>query len=137
MEDPLSAITIVPGLSVHDVETAPAEAKPAAADIPAVDADIDPGVIAAQLPQILVMHDPAAATRCGRAPASRRAAIGISAGVRTLTMTAWARAALDDHRLRGSPQGYPKMAPRSAGLRTPSVAACILAALDLVRSPSR
>jgi len=41
---------------------------------------------------------PATAARCGRAPASRRAAIRISAGVRTLTTTAWARAALDDHR---------------------------------------
>jgi hypothetical protein len=41
---------------------------------------------------------PATAARWGRAPASRRAAIRISAGVRTLTTTAWARAALDDHR---------------------------------------
>jgi hypothetical protein len=40
MEDPLSAITIVRGLSVHDVETALAEAEPAAADIPAVNADV-------------------------------------------------------------------------------------------------
>ena len=46
----------------------------------------------------------------GRAPASRRAAIKISAGVRTLTTTAWAQAVLDDHRggrlsseVRGSP----------------------------------
>ena len=31
-------------------------------------------------------------------PAGRRAAINTSAGVRTLTTTAWARAALDDHR---------------------------------------
>ncbi len=41
---------------------------------------------------------PATAARWGRAPASRRAAIRTSAGVRTLTPTAWARAALDDHR---------------------------------------
>lgn len=41
---------------------------------------------------------PATAARWGRAPASRRAAIRTSAGVRTLTTTAWARAALDDHR---------------------------------------
>jgi len=41
---------------------------------------------------------PATAARCGRAPASRRAAMRISAGVRTLTMTAWACAALDDYR---------------------------------------
>ena len=41
---------------------------------------------------------PATAARCDRAPASRRAAIRISAGVRTLTTTALARAALDDHR---------------------------------------
>ena len=40
---------------------------------------------------------PATAARWGRAPASRRAAINTSAGVRTLTTTAWARAALDDH----------------------------------------
>ena len=41
---------------------------------------------------------PATAARCGRAPASRRAAIRTSAGVSTLTTTAWARAAPDDHR---------------------------------------
>jgi len=40
---------------------------------------------------------PATAARCGRAPASRRAAISVSAGVRTLTTTAWAQVALDDH----------------------------------------
>ena len=44
---------------------------------------------------------PATAARWGRAPASRRAAIRTSAGVRTLTTPAWARAALDDHRGRG------------------------------------
>ncbi len=34
------------------------DAEPAAADIPAIDADIDsPELIAAQLPQVLVMHD--------------------------------------------------------------------------------
>jgi hypothetical protein len=33
----------------------------------------------------------------GPAPASRRAAINVSAGVRTLTTTAWARVTLDDH----------------------------------------
>jgi hypothetical protein len=47
---------------------------------------------------------PATAARCGRAPASRRAAISVSAGVRTLTTTAWARVALDDHR-DGQPAG--------------------------------
>src|SRR5580704_11040473 len=40
---------------------------------------------------------PATAARCTRVPASRRAAIRTSAGVRTLTTTAWARTALDDH----------------------------------------
>jgi hypothetical protein len=40
---------------------------------------------------------PATAARWGRAPASRRAAISISARVRTLTTTAWAGATLDDH----------------------------------------
>jgi len=34
------------------------DAEPAAADVPAVDADVDSGeLIAAQLPQVLVMHD--------------------------------------------------------------------------------
>ena len=34
------------------------DAEPAAADIPAIDADVDSGeLIAAQLPQVLVMHD--------------------------------------------------------------------------------
>jgi hypothetical protein len=46
---------------------------------------------------------PATAARWDRAPASRRAAISTSAGVRTLTTTAWARAVLDDHR-GGSPR---------------------------------
>ena len=41
---------------------------------------------------------PATAARCGRAPASRRAAIRTSAGVSTLTTTAWARPAPDGHR---------------------------------------
>jgi hypothetical protein len=41
---------------------------------------------------------PARAARWGRAPASRRAAIRTSAGVRTLTPTAWAWATLADHR---------------------------------------
>ena len=40
---------------------------------------------------------PARAARCGRAPASRRAAISVSPGVRTLTTTACADVALDDH----------------------------------------
>src|SRR5271165_2318710 len=58
---------------------------------------------------------PATVARCSRVPASRRAAIRISAGVRTLTTTAWARPALDDHRdgqagvagsaLTGAPRG--------------------------------
>ena len=35
------------------------DAEPAAADIPAIDADVDSGeLIAAQLPQVVVMHDP-------------------------------------------------------------------------------
>jgi hypothetical protein len=35
-------------------------AEPAAPDIPAIDAGVDPGeLIAAQLPQVLAMHDPA------------------------------------------------------------------------------
>ena len=41
-------------------------AEPAAADIPAVDTDIDPGeLIAAQLPQILVMHDASHSSQVG------------------------------------------------------------------------
>jgi hypothetical protein len=60
------------------------DAEPAAADIPAVDADVDSGeLIATQRPQVLVMYDAATAARWGRAPASRRAAIKTSAGVRT------------------------------------------------------
>ena len=98
MEDPLSAITIVPGLSVHDVETAPAEAKPAAADIPAAGADIDPGVIAAQLPQILVMHHPGHGNEvrpCPREPPRGDQHLGRG---QDATTTAWAHAALHDHR---------------------------------------
>jgi hypothetical protein len=46
---------------------------------------------------------PATAARCGRAPASCRAAISVSAGVRTLTTTAWAHVAFDDHRATAKP----------------------------------
>jgi hypothetical protein len=41
---------------------------------------------------------PATTARCGRAPASCRAGIRSSAGVRTLTTTAWAGTALGDYR---------------------------------------
>ena len=35
------------------------DAEPAAADIPAIDADVDAGqLLAAQLPQVILMHDP-------------------------------------------------------------------------------
>ena len=48
------------------------DAEPAAADIPAVDADVDAGeLIAAQPPQILVMHDPSHGSQvrpCPRQP---------------------------------------------------------------------
>ena len=40
---------------------------------------------------------PATEARYGRAPASRRAAINVSAGVKTLTTTAWAYVELDGH----------------------------------------
>ena len=75
-------------------------AEPAAADIPAVDADVDAPVSSSRhsCHKSSGCTIPATAARCGRAPASRRAVIRISAGVRTLTMTAWARPALDDHR---------------------------------------
>jgi hypothetical protein len=47
-------------------------AEPAAADIPAVDADVDSGeLIAAQLPQILVVHDSSHGSQvwsCSREP---------------------------------------------------------------------
>ena len=48
------------------------DAEPAAADIPAIDADVDSGeLIAAQLPQILAMHDPSHGSQvrpCSREP---------------------------------------------------------------------
>ena len=46
-------------------------AEPAAADIPAIKADVDSELIAAQLPQVLVMHDAADASQvrsCSREP---------------------------------------------------------------------
>jgi hypothetical protein len=50
-------------------------AEPAAADIPAVGADVDSGeLIAAQLPQMLLMHDPSNGNQvrsCSREPARR------------------------------------------------------------------
>jgi hypothetical protein len=46
-------------------------AEPAAADIPALNADVDSGeLIAAQLPQLLVMHDPSDGSQIG--PCSRK-----------------------------------------------------------------
>ena len=55
-----------PGRSPDD------DAKPAATDIPAIDADVDLGkLIAAQLPQIIVMHDPSHGDQvrpCSREP---------------------------------------------------------------------
>ena len=75
------------------------DAEPAAADIPAIDADVDSGeLIAAQLPQILVMHDASHGSQvrsCSGEPPRGDQYLG---GVRTLTTTASARAALDDHR---------------------------------------
>ncbi len=48
------------------------DAEPAAADIPAVEADVDSGeLISAQLPQVLVMHDPSDGSQvrsCSREP---------------------------------------------------------------------
>jgi hypothetical protein len=68
-------------------------------DIRAADADVDAGQpIAAQLPQVLLSCDASHGSQVRSCPASRRAAISTSAAVRTLTTTAWARAALDDHR---------------------------------------
>ena len=48
---------------------------------PAIDADVDAGqLIAAQLPQVLVMHDPGHGSQVRSCSTSRRAAIRISAG---------------------------------------------------------
>ena len=45
------------------------DAEPAPADVPTLDADVDSGeLIAAQLPQVLVMHDASDRSQCGRAP---------------------------------------------------------------------
>ena len=73
------------------------DAEPAAVDVPAVDADTDDRAHRGTVAQVLVMHDASGHAKCGRAPAGRRAPIGISAVVRTLATTAWARVALDDH----------------------------------------
>jgi hypothetical protein len=80
------------------------DAEPAAADVPAIGADVDSGVISSRhsCQRSSGCAMPATAARWGRAPASRRAAISTSAEVRTLTTTAWARAALDGH--RGGPR---------------------------------
>jgi len=75
-------------------------AEPAAADIPAVDADVDSPVSSSRhsCHKCSWCTMPATAIRWGRAPASRRAAISTSAGMSTLTTTAWACAALHDQR---------------------------------------
>jgi hypothetical protein len=88
------------------------DAEPAAADIPAISADVD-SVSSARhschrSPGCTM---PATATTCGRAPASRRAAITISAGVRTLTTSAWAHLAPGHHRDR-SPSSPPPATPK-------------------------
>ena len=67
---------------------------------------------------------PATAARWGRTPASRRAAIRTSAGVRTLTTTAWAHTGLDDH--RGGPStrwAALEPAARLAGAAVPAAGA--------------
>ena len=55
-------------------------AKPATADIPAIDADIDSGeLIAAQLPQVLVMHDASDGSQvrsCSREPSRSDQCLG-------------------------------------------------------------
>jgi hypothetical protein len=55
-------------------------AKPAAANIPAIDANVDSGeLIAAQLPQVLVMHDPSGGSQvwsCSRKPPRRDQYLG-------------------------------------------------------------
>ena len=100
-------------------------AEPAAANIPAVNTDIDPGeLIAAQPPHVLGMHDASHGRQMDRTPASRRAAIRTSAGVRTLTTTAWAHAGLDDH--RGGPSArWAALEPaaRQAGAAVPAAGA--------------
>jgi hypothetical protein len=67
----------------------PDDAEPAAADIPAVDADVDSRqLIAAQLPQVLVMHDASDSSQmgpCSREPSRGNQDLG---RVRTLTTTA-------------------------------------------------
>ena len=56
-------------------------AEPAAADIPAVDADVDSGeLIAAQLPQVLVMHDASDGSEvgsCSREPSRGNQYLGL------------------------------------------------------------
>jgi hypothetical protein len=77
----------------------PDDAEPAAADVPAADTDLGSGeLLAAQLPEILLSHNAGDGSQMRSCSASRRAAIRTSARIRTLTMTARARATLDDHR---------------------------------------
>jgi hypothetical protein len=97
---------------------------------------------------------PATAARCGRAPANRRAASDTSAGVRTLTTTAWARAALDDHRggqavvrrvgsppASGPPASAPVPAAGSASGSPITIPACVYRdrgfGADLARRPAQ
>ena len=58
--------------AVASLNLADDDAEPAAADIPAVDADVDPGeLIAAQLPQVILMHDASHGSQvrsCSREP---------------------------------------------------------------------
>jgi hypothetical protein len=97
-------------------------AEPAAADIPAIDADVDPGqLIAAQVTQVLVMHDVGDGSQVGSGPREPPRGNQYLGRVRTLTMTALARVALDNH------LGDRTVVPRVGALK----------AEDLVRTPSR
>ena len=60
---------------------------------------------------------PATAASCGRAPASRRAAINVSAGVRTLTTTAWAHAEPDDYQAKAAGDDLLRDLGAAAGTR--------------------
>jgi hypothetical protein len=74
------------------------DAEPSAADVPAVDADVDTGgLIAAQLPQVLVMHDASDGGQVGSCSCEPPRGNQYLSRIRTLITTARTQMALDDH----------------------------------------
>ena len=91
--DRLAALQLPESRRSHDDH-----AEPAAVDIPAISVDVDSGAHRGTVTAVFGMHDADEGGQlwsCSREPSRGNQDLG---RVRTLTSTAWAQAALDDHR---------------------------------------